>query len=266
MHVAPLFSSIVLSILMLVPLSIKWELEKRIIFPAAIIIGLTAWIVAEGMLFVRNMPFYQIILCQAFLIATTSISLLLWRFFRDPERLPPDGDTTILSPADGKIIYVKKIANGQIPFSEKQGTKYSLRDFVKSDVLQSGGYLIGVAMNYLDVHVNRAPIGGTVFFMKYIKGTFLSLKRHDAVFQNERLFTVIDNGTFRLGILQIASRLVRKIVPYVIQGQHVSPAERIGKIRFGSQVDLLLPQLPSLKIKVKPGQKVKAGVSIIADF
>ncbi len=153
---------------------------------------------------------------------------------------------------------------GRIPFSEKNGKKFSLNDFVHCDVLPEGGHLIGIAMSYLDVHVNRAPIKGKISLLKHIKGFFISLKKKEAVIQNERVFSVIDNGFFKVGIVQIASRLVRKIVPYIRQGHEVQRGERIGMIRFGSQVDLILPDLPTFSVEVRPGQKVKAGISIVA--
>ena len=203
---------------------------------------------------------------QVFVIGALSISLLLWRFYRDPERVPPTDENVILSPSDGTIIYVKKIQDGEIPFSEKNGRKFPLNDFVQSNVLQSRGHIIGILLTYLDVHINRAAIGGRISLLKYIKGSFLSLKKKEAVIQNERAFIVIDDGSFKVGIVLIASRLVRKIVTYIQEGQEVNRGERIGMIRFGSQVDLILPDLPSVHISVRPGDKVKAGTSIIATF
>ncbi len=257
-------SGLVLSFVTLVPLGIKWELEKKIIIPAAFFIGIMSWTAVMEISSFWNLSFYQIVIFQAFVIAVTSISLLLWRFYRDPERVSPEDQNTILSPADGRILYVKKIEDGEIPFSEKNGRKFSLNDFVQSNVLPSGGYLLGIAMNYLDVHVNRAPIDGKISLLKHIKGLFISLKKKEAIIQNERVLIVIENDHFKIGIVQIASRLVRKITPYLKEGTEVNKGERIGAIRFGSQVDVILPDLSSLNIKVNPGEKVKAGLSIVA--
>ena len=259
-------SGIVLSLITLLPLGIKWELEKKIIIPAAFFVGMMSWVLAKGTIVFWNLTFYQLLMFQVLVIAVTSISLLLWRFYRDPERVPPQDDNIILSPADGKIIYVKKIEDGKIPLSEKRGRKFPLSDFIQADVLESGGHLIGITMNYLDVHVNRAPIGGKIVLIKHIKGLFVSLKKKEAVIQNERMLTVIQNRHFKVGIVQIASRLVRKIIPYLREGNDVRSGQRIGAIRFGSQVDLILPELPSLSIEVTPGEKVKAGISIMARF
>jgi phosphatidylserine decarboxylase len=105
---------------------------------------------------------------------------------------------------------------------------------------------------------------GKVSVIRHIKGAFISLKRKEAVIQNARALTVIDNGHFKVGIVQIASRLVRKIVVYLREGNETRRGERMGMIRFGSQVDLILSDHPFLKIMVSPGEEVKAGVSIVA--
>jgi phosphatidylserine decarboxylase len=159
---------------------------------------------------------------------------------------------------------VKRIEKGGIPYSQKNEKKFSLDDFIQSNVLPSDGYLIGIAMNFLNVHVNRAPIDGKISFVKHIKGSFISLKKNEALTENERALTVIDNGKLKVGIVQIASRLVRKIVLYLSEGHVIQKGARIGMIRFGSQVDLILPNLPLLSVEIKPGDNVKAGVSIVA--
>jgi phosphatidylserine decarboxylase len=266
MLIEGLIRSTVLSVIILVPLGIKWELEKKIVIPAAFLIGIISWMVVKGVTFYVHLSFYQILPLDILLIAMMSISLLLWRFFRDPERIPPDIEKAILSPADGRIIYVKTIQNGEVPFLEKNGRKFALTDFVQADIFPLGVQIVSIAMNFLDVHVNRAPIGGKICLLKRIKGLFISLKKKEAIIQNERVFTVIENKYLKVGIVQIASRIVRKIVPYLKEGNEVRCGQRIGMIRFGSQVDLILPNMPSLNIEVSPGEKVKAGLSVVATF
>jgi phosphatidylserine decarboxylase len=255
---------LMLSLFTLIPISIKWELEKRLTIPAAIFIGTVSGSIVYGIYTFCNLSLYLIITIELLLISVISVSLLLWRFYRDPERVPPGDNNVILSPADGQIIYVKRIEKGQIPFSEKKGRTFSLKDFVQADVLPQGGHVIGIAMNYLNVHVNRAPMSGRISMVKHIKGSFLSLKKKEALVQNERNLIIIDNEHFKLGIVQIASRLVRQIVSYIQEGQEIQSGTRIGVIRFGSQVDLVLSDLPSIHIKARPGEKVKAGLSVVA--
>ena len=259
-------SSLILSFITIVPLGVKWEIEKKVTVSSAFFIGILAGAVSFGIMMLWELKFYQILIIDFLLIIVIAISFLLWRFYRDPERFPPEYDNIVLSPADGEIIYVKKIERGEIPFSEKNGKRFFLDDLIQSSINLKGKYLIGIGMNFLDVHVNRAPVGGRAILLKHIKGLYISLKKKEAVLQNERVLTVIDNGQFKVGIVQIASRLVRKIVPYIKQGQEIQNGERMGIIRFGSQVDLILPDLPSLNITVKPGEKVKACISIIANF
>jgi phosphatidylserine decarboxylase len=206
------------------------------------------------------------LILQIFLILGISASLLFWRFNRDPERVPPQGLNTILSPADGNVIYVKNIEKGTISYSDKKGRKFSLGDFVQTDILPPEGYLIGISMNFLNVHVNRAPVDGKVSLIRHIRGGFISLKRKEAVTENERALTIIDHGYFKVGIVQIASRLVRKIVLHLREGSEVKRGARIGMIRFGSQVDLILPRISPLHLLIKPGDNVKAGVSIVAEI
>ena len=259
-----LLSSLVLSLILLIPLSIKWEIPKKIAIPSSLVIGILTGFIVTGMVPIFTIEFWHILILELFVILGISASLLLWRFFRDPERIPPEDQDAILSPADGKVIYVKRIEKGTIPYSEKRGRKFSLNDFTQSGVLPMEGYLIGIAMNFLNVHVNRAPIDGKVSRIRHIQGGFVSLKKKEALIQNERALTVIDNGRFKIGVVQIASRLVRKIVLYLQEGHEIRRGERMGMIRFGSQVDLILPNLPSVKIEVNPGEEVKAGLSIIA--
>ena len=121
-------------------------------------------------------------------------------------------------------------------------------------------------MNILNVHVNRSPIEGKIIFHKRTKGKFISLRRQESEILNERVTTVIGNGTLRVGVIQIASRLVRRIVSYVREGDSLDIGQRLGAIVLGSQVDVVIPELENLKMEVKPGDEVKAGVSVIARY
>ena len=95
---------------------------------------------------------------------------------------------------------------------------------------------------------------------------FISLKKEQATVKNERLTTVIEQGHFKVGVVQIASRLVRRIQSYLEEGQSVECGQRLGMIRFGSQVDLIIPNIKNLNIRVRLGEDVKAGVSVIAQY
>jgi phosphatidylserine decarboxylase len=189
--------------------------------------------------------------------------LAVW-FYRDPERTPPRDSGAILAPADGKIKYIRKIECGSFPFSEKNGRVIRLTEFMGTDSVPETGYIIGIVMSVLDVHVNRAPAAGTITFVRHTPGFYLSLKKFEAFVQNERAAFVIDTGGFSVGVVMIASRIVRKIVEYKQEGDRVGAGERIGMIKFGSQTDLIVPA--TVIINVSEGEQVYAGKSVICTY
>ncbi|OGO20825.1 MAG: hypothetical protein A2144_03465 [Chloroflexi bacterium RBG_16_50_9] len=197
-------------------------------------------------------------------IVAITIILILARFYRDPERSPAENENVIISPADGKVVYVRDVEKGSPLVSTKGESKFRLDEIMSTDLLDDAAYLIGIDMNVLNVHVNRSPIAGNAILRKRVKGTFMSLRKPEAEVLNERFTTIISNGSVRVGVIQIASRLVRSIVSYVKQGDDLELGQRIGAIVFGSQVDVVIPDLENLKIEVKPGDEVKAGVTVIA--
>jgi phosphatidylserine decarboxylase len=189
-------------------------------------------------------------------------SFTVW-FFRDPERRIPHEEGIIVAPADGKIKYIRKIKMGQVPVSEKNGLQASIVELAKTDLLEGDGYIIGIVMSITDVHKNRAPISGKVVLSKYTSGKFLSLKKTEGIINNERNTTVI-KGNITIGVVQIASRLVRRIVSYVHSEDVVKIGDRIGMIKFSSQTDLIIPA--SAKVTVSLGEQVYGGVTVVARY
>jgi phosphatidylserine decarboxylase len=118
-------------------------------------------------------------------------------------------------------------------------------------------------MVFTDVHVNRSPISGTVALVHHRPGRFLSLRQTQALDVNERQTMVIGNGVYQVGLVQIASRLVRQIVSYVAPGDALESGQRIGMIRFGSQVDLFVPVAVAPALEVAVGDRTIAGETII---
>ena len=143
---------------------------------------------------------------------------------------------------------------------------FPLMEMTKTDMLKNGSYLIGIEMSVLDVHVNRAPVDGKIVYQKMIEGNFLSLREMAALMDNERVTTVIDNAHFKVGVIQIASRLVRRIVSYLTEGDTVQRGQRIGMIKFGSQVDVVIPKLNIVKLCIQSGDRVKAGSTILCTY
>ena len=257
-------SSLVLSLLTLLPLGAKAELPERLAVPSSCVIGLLAGLSVRAIIGTATVSWPEVLVLELSCVGGLAVAFGLWRFYRDPERIPSGDGSGIVSPADGKVIYVKRVEKGSIAYSEKKGRTFSLTDFVGSNILPREGVLIGLSMNFFDVHVNRAPIDGRICLVHRIAGSFISLKKQEALIQNERALTVIDNGLFKVGVVQIASRLVRKIVPYVSNGSEIRKGDRIGMIRFGSQVDLFLPNLSGLQVVVDCGERVQAGTSVVA--
>jgi phosphatidylserine decarboxylase len=113
------------------------------------------------------------------------------------------------------------------------------------------------------VHVNRAPIAGRVRLVERVHGTFGSLRKPEMAASNERVTTVIGTGDLQIAMVQIASRLVRRIVMFVSEGEELRLGQRVGAIRFGSQVDLLLPLGKDIRLAVDVGDRVVAGRTIV---
>jgi phosphatidylserine decarboxylase len=258
--------SFVLAQLLLIPIAYKWELNLKVVLIGASIIGLCVGLIINIVAAYFDISLLSKLIICSILILSAALSVLLFRFYRDPDRVPPQGDNIILAPADGFIKYIKPIQKGRIPFSSKGAESVQLSSPLTDILPDQQGYLIGIAMTYLDVHVTRAAIHGTLTYSEHINGCFSSLKKEDAPYRNERLIEIIENDKYKVGLIQIASRLVRRIVAYVAQGDDLDLGQRIGVITLGSQVDVVLPESEHLKMKVSVGQQVYAGISIIAEM
>ena len=171
-----------------------------------------------------------------------AITLFILFFFRDPERTSPEGSGVVVSPGDGKVIVIKDIYEA---------------DYLKQDVKQ-----ISIFLSVFNVHVNRAPIGGTIEIVKYNPGKFHIAALDKASLENEQTSTVITEGKTKILVKQIAGILARRIICYVHTGDIVKKGERYGLICFGSRVDIFLPK--DSHIKVKLGDRVKGAKDIIA--
>jgi phosphatidylserine decarboxylase len=210
---------------------------------------------------------------------------LYWRyvwFFRNPPRVPPPGEN-ILSPADGTIVYVTLAKPGEEVISIKQGVQARVADILKED-LDCSKVHIGIFMSPFSVHYNRVPLSGRVEFIKHhppIRKNYhmgpmhwrTLLKRrplyHNSlhIVGNERTVTKV-NGEFQgeavpYYVIQIAGKSVHGIDSYTQAGATVDKGEVFGMIRIGSQVDLVLPYKPGMKILARPGDRVRAGETIL---
>jgi phosphatidylserine decarboxylase len=162
----------------------------------------------------------------------------LW-FFRDPERVVPGAPGAVISPADGKVTHIGQIV--------QDGTPY-LR--------------ISIFLSVFDVHVNRSPIGGIIRQVRYQRGKFLNAMNATSAEQNEQNIVSVEGEGQTVVFKQIAGLLARRIVFTKEVGDRVERGERVGMIKFGSRVDVLLDTSASIQIQV--GDHVKSASSVLA--
>ena len=212
-----------------------------------------------------NVPLFFIVLIWVVILLLSTTSFLIY-FYRDPERDAPKNENVIVSPADGMIVYIKIIKKGEIPFSIKGKNIIKINELTKCDEFKDiDGYIIGVEMRLFDVHANRSPIEGVVKLSKHNPGKFISMTKKEFEVMNESHSIILEHRKgYRIGMVQIATFLVRGIECYVREGSLVMLGERIGRIKFGSQVDVIIPFI-MIKLRVKVGDRVYAGESILAE-
>ena len=196
------------------------------------------------------------------LLATVLSHVLFWpmvgvtvwvaTFFRDPVRTTPTGDGVIVAPADGLITMIERVP---MP-----------RELV-GDLGEAPLVRVSIFMSVFDVHINRTPIAGTIRQVIYLSGKFLNADLDKASEENERQHIVVegrmgaDGSVRRVGFTQIAGLVARRIVPFVKPGDIVATGQRIGLIRFGSRVDVFLPD--DCVVRVALGQRSIAGETVL---
>ena len=168
--------------------------------------------------------------------------IFIIRFFRDPDRRTPVGPGLVISPADGRVVLVEKVD--------------------ELEYLKSRGVQISIFMSPLNVHVNRFPVTGMVSYVRHFPGEFLVAFDHKSSARNERNSIGIENGTVRVLTKQIAGFVARRIVAPVKPGDTAVAGERFGMIRFGSRVDVVVPE--SSQVQVKVGDRAVAGETVLA--
>jgi phosphatidylserine decarboxylase len=168
-------------------------------------------------------------------------------FFRDPRRTTPVREGLIVSPADGRI---SQVAIAPPPAELEMGVAPRIR--------------ISIFMSVFDVHVNRTPVTGMIERIAYRPGKFINAELDKASEDNERNGFVIRTPAGRIGMVQIAGLIARRIVCFVREGQTVNAGDRVGLIRFGSRVDVYLPE--GVRPLVAEGQTALAGETVLADL
>lgn len=163
-------------------------------------------------------------------------------FFRDPKREAPNSPTEIFCPADGRVVGIAEVHEG--------------------DYLEAKSCRVSIFMSLFDVHINYAPMAGRVQYVKYRKGGFRRANLPEASESNENNSIGILGNGHRVMVRQIAGAIARRIVCRVRVDDAVKPGQKIGLIKFGSRVDLFIPA--SWEVLVRIGQQVKGGISPIA--
>ena len=178
------------------------------------------------------------------------VTLWVLAFFRDPVRTVPQGDDLIVAPADGMVTLIQNV----MPPKEMAGI---------DGLGEAPMTRVSIFMSVFDVHINRTPIAGTIKNVIYISGKFLNADLDKASEDNERQHILVERSDgLRIGFTQIAGLVARRIVPFVKPGDMVAAGQRIGLIRFGSRVDVYLPEGTAPKVAL--GQRIVAGETVLA--
>jgi phosphatidylserine decarboxylase len=177
-------------------------------------------------------------------LAVTLVALWIAYFFRDPERTGERGKHLVLAPADGKVVDIRELDEPT---------------FIRGRALR-----ISIFMNVFDVHVNRYPVGGTVRQVQRTAGRFLNAAGERASLENEQVSIGIEIDGTRVLVRQIAGLIARRIHTYSTEGQTVNQGDRMGIIRFGSRVDVFVPN--GAKPRVKVGEVTIAGTTVLAEL
>ena len=203
-------------------------------------------IATEGVTFALGLAIFGVVLIvlglksAGAIVAIIAIPTAL--FFRDPDRYPPRAENVVISGADGKVTDISDVS-----FPGASGRLY---------------HKVSVFMSPLNVHVNRAPVGGEVTMVEHTAGEFRAAFRDEASEHNERnLIAMTDAAGRMFGMLQVAGYLARRIVCRLRAHDRIQTGQRIGLIMFGSRVDHFFP--PEYRVTVSMGQRVRAGESII---
>jgi phosphatidylserine decarboxylase len=168
-------------------------------------------------------------------------------FFRDPIRITPLREGLVVSPADGRVSrVVNAVPPPELGLSDRPLPR------------------ISIFMSVFDCHVNRSPMSGRIERMVYRAGKFINADLDKASEDNERNALIISTGRTRIGVVQIAGLVARRIVPFVREGQAIVAGDRIGMIRFGSRLDVYLPE--GGRSLVAEGQTAIAGETVLADL
>lgn len=203
------------------------------------VISVITFVLISLSFFTQNNYLKAVLIIIPFLFLIFSMN-----FFRDPDRTPPVRDDVVVSPADGKILFVKDVIEN---------------NFIKGKAKQ-----VSIFMSPLNVHVNRIPVDGKVTYLKYFKGKYVAAFEDKASEVNERAEFGISGKYGKVFFTQVAGFIARRIVYEISTGDQVKIGERFGMIKFGSRVDVIVPE--QWIVKVSKNDEVKAGETILFEY
>jgi phosphatidylserine decarboxylase len=205
--------------------------------PAAVALGLLA-AGAAALVLRRRRP-----ACATGIVTTLLVAAGLLFFFRDPARTPPADPALIVSGADGVVAQIAA-----------EGT---------NALLHAPAVRVSIFLGLQDVHVNRAPIAGTVRLQRHTPGGKQPAWRAEASFANERNTILIDGAATRCVVVQICGMAARRVVSWLRTGQEIGKGDRIGMMKFGSRLDMVFPRA-DVVLRVAEGDRVRAGETVVA--
>jgi phosphatidylserine decarboxylase len=202
----------------------------------ALIIGFV--LISLGILINNNFIKFPLIIISILIIIFTL------NFFRDPERTTPKKENIVVSPADGRILFVK--------------------DVIDDKFIKGKAKMVSIFMSPLNVHVNRIPISGKIEYFQYIEGDYIAAFEDKASDKNERTEIGIINPAGKVLFTQVAGFVARRIICNLKIGETVTIGNRFGMIKFGSRVDVIVPA--EWQVKVKKDDNVTAGETILFEY
>ncbi len=180
-------------------------------------------------------------------LVTAVVLALVVYFFRDPPRRVPDEAGLLIAPADGKVVEVTRLDHDE---------------FVGGPAVR-----IGIFLSIFNVHVNRSPCQARVIALEYKPGKFLSALKPASAVENESMWIGMEEAEFphrRLAVRQIAGQFARRIVCSLRPGEVLGRGQKFGMIKLGSRTELIVPDEPALRVEARVGQRVKAGLTVLA--
>lgn len=192
------------------------------------------------------------------------IGLCVFYFYRDPERQITKLDKVILSPADGRVVSVRRYMAGVAPALNKGGRDFRVDELAYTGVLGSDGTMISIHISPLDVHVIRSPADARIVYLSQIRGGLRFMREKDFEITNERVSIVLETAYGVVGLVVVGAPIASSVKLLRAMGSRVQAGERIARIRLGSLATVIIPDESRLTPSVSCGNRVLAGVTVLA--